>query len=164
MNALQFFHQAHKERIARIEARAYRPKPAGISEPPAAVVPAPAADLSSMFNEAWSLIERADRPQGAPTVVAIQRVVAKHYNVHRMDLISARRTANIVRPRQVAMYLAKTLTLRSLPEIGRRFGGRDHTTALHAIRKIDRLITTDADLAAKVAEIKNEIGGCDATP
>ena len=64
----------------------------------------------------------------------IQRVVARQYNVSRSDLLSSRRTANVVRPRQVAMYLAKTLTLRSLPEIGRRFGGRDHTTVLHAVR------------------------------
>src|SRR5665213_3175462 len=61
----------------------------------------------------------------------IQRVVARQYNVSRSDLLSSRRTANVVRPRQVAMYLAKSLTLRSLPEIGRRFGGRDHTTVLH---------------------------------
>ncbi len=66
----------------------------------------------------------------------IQRVVARQYNVSRADLLSSRRTANVVRPRQVAMYLAKVLTLRSLPEIGRRFGGRDHTTVLHAVRKI----------------------------
>ncbi len=66
----------------------------------------------------------------------IQRTVARQYNVSRADLLSARRTANVVRPRQIAMYLAKTLTLRSLPEIGRRFGGRDHTTVLHAVRKI----------------------------
>ena len=63
----------------------------------------------------------------------IQRIVARQYNVSRADLLSSRRTANVVRPRQVAMYLAKTLTLRSLPEIGRRFGGRDHTTVLHAV-------------------------------
>ena len=68
----------------------------------------------------------------------IQRVVARQYNVSRSDLLCSRRTANIVRPRQVAMYLAKILTLRSLPEIGRRFGGRDHTTVLYAVRKIGR--------------------------
>src|SRR5205814_1301683 len=71
----------------------------------------------------------------------IQRVVARQYNVSRSDLLSSRRTANVVRPRQVAMYLAKTLTLRSLPEIGRRFGGRDHTTVLHAVRKIETLVS-----------------------
>ena len=67
-------------------------------------------------------------------------MVARQYNVSRSDLLSSRRTANVVRPRQVAMYLAKTLTLRSLPEIGRRFGGRDHTTVLHAVRKIEALV------------------------
>jgi chromosomal replication initiator protein len=77
----------------------------------------------------------------------IQRIVARQYNVSRADLLSSRRTANVVRPRQVAMYLAKTLTLRSLPEIGRRFGGRDHTTVLHAVRKIEGLVGNDAMLA-----------------
>lgn len=70
----------------------------------------------------------------------IQRVVARQYNLSRSDLLSARRTANVVRPRQVAMYLCKVLTLRSLPEIGRRFGGRDHTTVLHAVSKIAWMI------------------------
>ena len=58
----------------------------------------------------------------------IQKLVATHFNVSRADILSSRRTANVVRPRQIAMYLSKTMTLRSLPEIGRRFGGRDHTT------------------------------------
>ncbi len=84
----------------------------------------------------------------------ILRIVAKHYNVTRADLLSQRRTANVVKPRQVAMYLAKTLTLRSLPEIGRRFGGRDHTTVLHAVRKIDRLLATDRSLADEVELLK----------
>ncbi len=69
----------------------------------------------------------------------IQRVVAAKFNVSRLDILSARRTHNVVLPRQVAMYLARTLTTRSLPEIGRRFGGRDHSTAHHAIHKIERL-------------------------
>jgi len=76
----------------------------------------------------------------------IQKRVASHYNVSRADLLSSRRTAAVVMPRQIAMFLAKALTLRSLPEIGRRFGGRDHTTVLHAVRKIDRLSTTDTAL------------------
>lgn len=84
----------------------------------------------------------------------IQRIVARHYNVSRADILSARRTATVVRPRQVAMYLAKVLTLRSLPEIGRRFGGRDHTTVLHAVRKIDGLIGRDNALAEDVDLLK----------
>ncbi len=87
----------------------------------------------------------------------IQRVVARHYNVSRGDLLSSRRTANVVRPRQVAMYLAKTLTLRSLPEIGRRFGGRDHTTVLHAVRKIENLVGNDTSLAEEIESLKRQL-------
>jgi chromosomal replication initiator protein len=84
----------------------------------------------------------------------ILRVVSKHYGVSRADLLSSRRTANVVRPRQIAMYLAKTLTLRSLPEIGRRFGGRDHTTVLHAVRKIEGLVQGDKVLADEIDSLK----------
>ncbi len=87
----------------------------------------------------------------------IQRIVARQYNVSRADLLSSRRTANVVRPRQVAMYLAKTLTLRSLPEIGRRFGGRDHTTVLHAVRKIESLVSTDSALAEEIEILKRQL-------
>jgi chromosomal replication initiator protein len=96
------------------------------------------------------------RPQDPKRVKIedIQRIVARQYNVSRADLLSSRRTANVVLPRQVAMYLAKTLTLRSLPEIGRRFGGRDHTTVLHAVRKIEGLIGNDSSLAGEVEQLK----------
>lgn len=87
----------------------------------------------------------------------IQRVVARHYNVSRADLLSARRTANVVRPRQIAMYLAKVLTLRSLPEIGRRFGGRDHTTVLHAFRKIEALVARDRELAEEIEMFERQL-------
>lgn len=96
------------------------------------------------------------RPQDPKRVKIedIQRIVARQYNVSRADLLSSRRTANVVLPRQVAMYLAKTLTLRSLPEIGRRFGGRDHTTVLHAVRKIEGLVANDSSLAGEVEQLK----------
>ncbi len=87
----------------------------------------------------------------------IQRIVARQYNVSRADLLSSRRTANVVRPRQVAMYLAKQLTLRSLPEIGRRFGGRDHTTVLHAVRKIENLVNNDSSLAEEIELLKRQL-------
>ena len=87
----------------------------------------------------------------------IQRVVSRQYNVSRGDLLSSRRTANVVRPRQIAMYLAKTLTLRSLPEIGRRFGGRDHTTVLHAVRKIEGLVGSDTALADEIELLKRQL-------
>lgn len=84
----------------------------------------------------------------------IQRVVGKHYNVSRADLLSSRRTRTIVKPRQVAMFLSKTMTPRSLPEIGRRFGGRDHTTVLHAVRKIEGLLATDRGLCDEIEILK----------
>jgi chromosomal replication initiator protein len=84
----------------------------------------------------------------------IQKLVASHYSVTRADILSSRRTATVVKPRQIAMYLAKTLTLRSLPEIGRRFGGRDHTTVLHAVRKIEGLSHADRSLNEELELLK----------
>lgn len=91
-------------------------------------------------------------------IVDIQRVVARRYNVPLSDLSSARRTANIIRPRQLAMYLSKVLTLKSLPEVGRHFGGRDHTTILHSVRKIEGMIPNDPGLAQELDDIKLELG------
>ena len=73
------------------------------------------------------------------TIDEIQNKVSNYYNINTDDLISSRRLRSFARPRQVAMYLAKKLTSRSLPEIGRKFGGRDHTTVIHAVKKIDQL-------------------------
>jgi chromosomal replication initiator protein len=84
----------------------------------------------------------------------IQKLVASHFQVSRADILSARRTASVVRPRQIAMYLSKLLTPRSLPEIGRRFGGRDHTTVLHAVRKITGLVTADGTLSEEIELLK----------
>ncbi|QCP87095.1 chromosomal replication initiator protein DnaA [Cereibacter sphaeroides] len=81
------------------------------------------------------------------TIEEIQRKVAEHYNIRLSDMIGPKRLRTIARPRQVAMYLAKQLTPRSLPEIGRRFGGRDHTTIMHGVRKIEELMATDSQLA-----------------
>ncbi|PWR20476.1 chromosomal replication initiator protein DnaA [Zavarzinia compransoris] len=78
------------------------------------------------------------------TIEEIQRKVADYYGVRLNDLLSARRARVVARPRQVAMYLAKQLTSRSLPEIGRKFGGRDHTTVIHAVRKIEELCAADS--------------------
>ena len=81
------------------------------------------------------------------TVEEIQRKVADHYSVRLSDLIGPKRLRTIARPRQVAMYLSKQLTLRSLPDIGRRFGGRDHTTIMHGVKKIEELRATDSQLS-----------------
>lgn len=80
----------------------------------------------------------------------ILKIVARHYKVPRNELLSARRSRDVVRPRQIAMYLAKALTSRSLPEIGRRFGGRDHTTVLHSVRKVEQLMSEDGELTQEI--------------
>jgi len=84
----------------------------------------------------------------------IQRKVAEHYNIRVSDLHSPRRSKNIARPRQVAMYLCKILTDKSLPDIGRKFGGRDHTTIIHGIRKIEELLKTDSSIREDVEILK----------
>jgi chromosomal replication initiator protein len=84
------------------------------------------------------------------TVEEIQKQVAGHYNIRLTDMHSARRARVIARPRQVAMYLAKKLTPRSLPEIGRKFGGRDHTTVMHAVKRVEELRTVDQQFAEDV--------------
>ncbi|MEJ8572667.1 chromosomal replication initiator protein DnaA [Microbaculum marinum] len=101
------------------------------------------------------LVAAQERPQ--IRIEDIQRVVAGHYQVSRSDLVSSRRTRAIVVPRQIAMYLAKVLTPRSLPEIGRRFGNRDHTTVLHAVRKIEGLIGNDKGLARDIEALRRRI-------
>ena len=87
----------------------------------------------------------------------IQRIVSRHYNVSRQEMVSNRRTRTIVKPRQIAMFLSKTMTPRSFPEIGRRFGGRDHTTVLHAVRKIENLLEQDTKLAHEVELLRRLI-------
>ena len=84
------------------------------------------------------------------TIEDIQKRVAEHFNIRLADMYSARRARAVARPRQVAMYLAKQLTSRSLPEIGRKFGGRDHTTVMHAVRKIDELKQSDSALSEDI--------------
>jgi len=84
----------------------------------------------------------------------IQRRVAEHYSIRMTDMFSARRARNVARPRQVAMYLAKQLTSRSLPEIGRRFGNRDHTTVMHAVSRITELMADDRMLAEDVTLLR----------
>ncbi|MGF1464387.1 MAG: chromosomal replication initiator protein DnaA [Maricaulaceae bacterium] len=91
------------------------------------------------------------------TVESIQKQVANHYGLSMPELLSKRRTKNIVRPRQIAMYLSKKLTTRSLPDIGRRFGGKDHTTVLHAVRKIEDLMASDPTFADEVRGLRSDL-------
>jgi chromosomal replication initiator protein len=84
------------------------------------------------------------------TIDDIQKQVAGHYNIKVSDMHSARRARNVARPRQVAMYLSKRLTSKSLPEIGRRFGGKDHTTVMHAVKRVEELCKIDNDFAQDI--------------
>jgi chromosomal replication initiator protein len=93
------------------------------------------------------------------TIDEIQRRVAEHFNIRFAEMTSARRARAFARPRQVAMYLSKQLTSRSLPEIGRKFGGRDHTTVMHAVRRIDELKETDPHLAEDVELLRRMMQG-----
>ncbi len=87
----------------------------------------------------------------------ILRLVSRHYGVSKSDILSPRRHRSVVWPRQIGMYLSKQLTTRSLPEIGRRFGDRDHTTVLHAIRKIEGEISNDTRLKDEIEELKRQL-------
>lgn len=117
----------------------------------------------------WNLMKTPISPDIAETIIRdlvqgiephrtkiedIMRVIARHFGVSKSDLLSQRRHRSVVHPRQIGMYLSKKLTQRSLPEIGRRFGNRDHTTVLHAVRKIESKITEDARLRDEVEELK----------
>jgi chromosomal replication initiation ATPase DnaA len=93
------------------------------------------------------------------SVSEIQKAVAAHYGLAQSDMISERRARAVARPRQVAMWLAKKLTTRSLPDIGRRFGWRDHTTVLHAVRRIDQLRAEDPKMHDDTERLIDLLGG-----
>ena len=91
------------------------------------------------------------------TVEEIQRKVSEHYNIRLSDMIGPKRVRTLARPRQMAMYLAKQMTSRSLPEIGRRFGGRDHTTVMHGVRRITELMATDSQIADDIELLRRAL-------
>ena len=91
------------------------------------------------------------------SIEEIQRTVAEHYNMRLSDMLGPKRHRTIARPRQMAMYLAKKLTTRSLPEIGRRFGGRDHTTVMHAVRRVEELQAKDPQIAEDLELLRRMI-------
>ena len=98
-------------------------------------------------------------PERRITVDEIQKTVAEHFNMKQADLLSERRTRAVARPRQIAMYLCKQHTTRSYPDIGRRFGGRDHTTVLHGVRKIEELMPQDDQIARDVEALTRKLRG-----
>lgn len=133
----------------RIEAtaRAFRQR---LAVPPRIELPPPPAWRSPSV---WELVPLVGR------VRQIQRTVAAYFDIALADMLSSRRQKATIMPRHVAMYLAKELTPFSLPEIGRKFGGKDHTTILHAVRKIAGLIAAGDPIAADVAAIRASFAG-----
>ena len=120
------------------------------------------ARLSALtVEEVQSLLGAALRggPERRITVDEIQKTVAEHFTLKQADLLSERRTRSVARPRQIAMWLCKQHTTRSYPDIGRRFGGRDHTTVLHGVRKIEELIAQDDQIARDVEALTRKLRG-----
>lgn len=149
MSLVESYHSAHQARLARIHAAArWREEPPINAEP--------------FYPGMWfhHLVNQTDDPAihaRALRISDVQKAVCRKFKVSRIDMLSGRRTKDVVLPRHVAMYLSRKMTLQSIPEIGRRFGGRDHTTVLFAIAKIDRLKEIDAGLAEKIRDIRLEL-------
>lgn len=150
--------KAARSRIERQACRrdTFQPRPTQIVEP------IPEIDTwAERQKRLWFSVEKDLGPVGKVTISMIQEVVCAHYGISHDDLTCHRRQAVLVLPRQVAMYLAKTLTSRSYPEISRMFGGRDHTTLMYAVRKIEALIAADPALAETIRVLTAKIKGDD---
>jgi hypothetical protein len=130
----------------------------GHEPPPAPVVEKPVPPLPPIPDTVIAQAAKIAFPRYLSRVEAIQRATLTQYpEMTLAELRSPRRKARVVRARQIAMYLAHQLTEQSLPEIGRRFGGRDHTTVLHAVRKMAKLVTSDQSIADEIERIKEVI-------
>tara|TARA_B100000963_G_C22497448_1_gene612146 strand:+ start:51 stop:962 length:912 start_codon:yes stop_codon:yes gene_type:complete len=106
-------------------------------------------------NDCKNILKDVFNQSKIVTVDKIQNVVSGYYNITLNEMLSQRRSRPLARPRQIAMYLAKKLTTRSLPEIGRRFANRDHTTVIHAVKTITRLSEKDEEMKKDISQIKN---------
>ena len=147
---LETAHQILADARAR-RARLYRPGPDPVAPKAAEPTPLPFIPLPDHVRDWISLATpQATRPGASTRIIAI---VADAFSVTRLDLISERRTAKIVLPRQICFYLMRHCTTLSFPEIGRRMGGRDHTTALHGVAKIERLLLTQPHLRVMVEDL-----------
>jgi hypothetical protein len=152
MSLVGELHAQHKARLSRLS-----PIPMVVFV--ADVPPMPPNEYLA-FDTGWDsmwhydLVSLRAKPPAVIPVKEIQRVVAEHYGVDVSDILSHRRTLQTVTPRHVAMFLTKKLTHRSLPEIGRLFGRRDHTTVLHAVRKIEALCETDSGMFHAVSKLR----------
>jgi hypothetical protein len=160
VSLLERLHSDHKARLARIKAAAHRREIA--EEKPMLVYQEPPAIVALDPTEPTPVPEHSQpvpwRNEWISATTRIKTEVIKaHSDVTLRDLDSRRRAAHVVLARHIAMYLIKTMTGKSLPEIGRRLGDRDHTTVLHGIRKVERMIKSDDAFAAHVAGIRQRI-------
>ncbi|MBN9601839.1 MAG: hypothetical protein J0G33_02800 [Afipia felis] len=150
---------------ARMEGQAYRRDARAALPMPVVEIsksaPVVAESWAERQKRLWFWIEKDLGPVGPVTISMIQEIVCDHYGITHNDLICKRRTANVVFPRQVAMYLCKALTPHSLPKISARFGGRDHTTCLSNVRKIERLKAIDPELTQTIETLISKIKGED---
>lgn len=128
----------------------YSVKPPKDWKPRKKEAPAPVDD-----KPIWFSIE-SDNP--LPTIENIQNVVAEHYGITRHDILSPRRAEKYTTPRHIAVYLSKKLTLHSFPALGRKFGGRDHSTLIHSVHKVEKQIESDPAFGAKIEAIKSTFG------
>jgi len=161
-------YRAHKERLKRIAARAVVPPPVIVAPPPPAppVVIVPGVRVTDRIGREMFISDQAIRETNDNirairplSIATIQAKVAEAYGLSRAEMTCAKRTAPFCLARQVAFYLSRQLTPFSLPEIGRRFGARDHTTVLHGARRIGQMIRMDANFAAKIEALKAQLVG-----
>lgn len=161
MSFAQELHEARKERLARMMAKVRAEQPAlkaNYDSVPADVLEA-IETVGEWVERQRMRFEGIPIASNGPPISAIQKAVAEHYGISIHDLIGGRRAPKVSFPRMVAFHISRRLTTRSYPEIGRRFGGKDHTTILYGDRKITKMLETDASLQASVEMLIKQLGG-----
>ena len=164
MSIVETLQQARKARLQRIASRAVTP-PAAVGSPARAGTQSAFAGHATGdadYEHAWAfamlgIVPPRARRRLKPCVGDIQRATERHYGLEPGDLVQHFRVGAMVRPRQIAMYLARELTAKSYPEIGRCFGGRMHVTVLRAVRSIERQLAADEELAGNVDRIREAL-------
>jgi len=163
MSLVMDLHLARKERLARMNRPPMKAAPKAVQQDEVAPPSGWEPKRYSEFRDLWFYMIA---PDAAPPLLIedIKRAVCKYYGISNVELTSNRRNLETTRPRQIAMYFAKKLSGKSMPEIGRRFGKRDHTTVLNAIRRIEKLCREDMAIAHDVAHLERELTKCDRRP
>jgi hypothetical protein len=169
MSVVEALAQARRERLQRIAARAVQQMEEAVPAADVHLTPrAPGAkrryasdpaDERAWAMEILGLVDALVPPPRKPRIVEIQRATAARCGVPVSELLSERRGQRVSKARHLAMYLARELTLKSFPEIGYAFGGRDHSTVLHGVRRIEAKLPFDGELAADIAHIRFDVEG-----